>query len=307
MISAYLDSLSAELRVPARVRRRILAEARDHLEEAIAAGRGEREAVEAFGDPRELAVRFHEELASATARRASVRTAVLMVSFIVAMALAALGRRYDFPFGIVVWFGAQLAVVAGALGFARWFRYRSELQVPADRLADVYRANGLAVACVAVVALAEGVDALIGGEPAVAIVSGVVLVGALAAARSVAQAIARARVVPAAAPREDALDDLRALSRLALAGAPRIGSLADGLARELHDRIRRGPWRFCLVFAVACGAALAVQHGVADGGLSLHYASVWRALFASFLIASIEALGVVACFAAFGRFLGIRR
>ena len=50
----------------------ILAEARDHLHTAVAArleggvaaADAESEAVESFGDPRELAARFHEELAS---------------------------------------------------------------------------------------------------------------------------------------------------------------------------------------------------------------------------------------------------
>jgi len=315
MISAYLESLSDELRVRAKARARILAEARDHLHEGVAARleRGlpaadaEREAVDAFGEPRELAARFHEELASASARRASARTALLMAAFLVAVALAALGPPYDFPFGFVVWFGAQLAVVAGALGFVRWLRYRSEPQVPAHRLADVYRANGLAVACVALVALAEGADALISGQPALAIVSAAVLTAALATARSVAHAAARARVLPSAPPREDALDDVLVVARMAVARCPRLASLADDLPAPRWLDLRRSPWRFCLVFAAACGAALAVQHGVADGGVSIHYVSVWRALAASLLIASIEAAGVVACFAAFGGFLGIRR
>src|SRR5262249_56359605 len=61
LISTYLDSLSSELHVPRRARARILAETRDHLEESLAAGRSPAEAVAAFGEPAELAERFHEQ------------------------------------------------------------------------------------------------------------------------------------------------------------------------------------------------------------------------------------------------------
>ena len=53
--------------------------------------------------------------------------------------------------------------------------------------------------------------------------------------------------------------------------------------------------------------ALALQHGFVDGGLSIRFPSIGRALAAAAIIASIEAAAVVACFAAFGRFLRIRR
>src|SRR5919204_161623 len=109
MISSYLDALTAELRVPARVRARIVAEAADHLHEAVAAGQTEREAVEAFGDPREVAHRFHEQLASSSARRASAGTAALIGGFAVALAFAPAG---GVPSGLVVLVGGQLAAVA---------------------------------------------------------------------------------------------------------------------------------------------------------------------------------------------------
>lgn len=331
MISSYLDSLSAELRVPGRVRARILAEARDHLhaavaarlESGVAAADAEREALEAFGDPRELAARFHEELASTSSRRASAWTAVLVGAFM--LALAVFAARGGFPAAPVSWLGAQLTGVAAVLGLARWLRYRSAVTFPVSRLVDLYRANGLAVACVGLVSATQGAHGLASGEPALVVASAALLAGSLAAGRIVMQAIARARVLPAAAarPEDDALDDLRAVLAQA-AGvveerAPLLASTATRLGREalrLRDEspalarwldLRRSPWRFCVLFAGACGAALALQHGFADGGLSFRVENAGNALLAALVIASIEATAVIACFAAFGRFLGIRR
>jgi hypothetical protein len=291
VIDRYLDSLSAELRVPRRVRLRIVAETRDHLHESVAAGRGEAEAVAAFGDSSELAARFHEELASASAKRAGTRTALLMAAFLIACAAAVLGSGNNFPFGIVVFLGGQLAVVAAALGVGRTRRYGDS--VPASRLADMYRANGLAVACVTVVSLAELLDA--GSSTALAIGSAVLLAASLVVGASVTRSRARARMVPAEAPADDALDDLLALVRRLPA--------SDVVVRTVRSTLRDHPWRFCLAFAAACGLALAAQHNIAEGGVPV----AWRPLLAGLVIASIEAAAVIACFAAFGRFLGIRR
>ena len=331
MISGYLDALSAELRVPRRVRQRILAEARDHLhaavaariERGVAAADAEREAAEAFGDPRELAARFHEELASSSSRRASTWTVALCAVFMLAVAVSA--PRGGFPVAVVSWVGAQLAAVAAVLGLARRLRYRSAATFPVDRLADLYRANGLAVTCVGLVSAVQGVNGLTSGEPALVIVSAALLAASLAAGRIVTQSVARARAVPAAAarPEDDALADLRAVLAEAAGAveerAPLVASTAARLGREALRRrdespalarwldLRRSPWRFCALFAGACGAALALQHGLADGGLSLRVESAGKALLAALVIASVEAAAVVACFAAFGRFLGIRR
>jgi uncharacterized membrane protein len=291
MIDGYLDSLSAELRVPRRVRVRIVAETRDHLHESVAAGRSQGEAMEAFGQPRELAARFHEQLASAGAKRAGTHTALLMAAFLIACGAAVFGRGNNFPFGIVVFLGGQLALVAAALGAARTLRYRDS--VPASRLADMYRANGLAVACVTVVSLAELLDA--GSSTALAISSALLLAASLGAGVSVARSRARARVVPAEAPADDALDDLLALVRRLPASALAVGAV--------RSTLRAHPWRFCLLFAAASGLVLAAQHNIAEGGVAV----AWRPLLAGFVIASIEAAAVIACFAAFGRFLGFRR
>jgi HAAS domain-containing protein len=294
VISSYLDSLSAELRVPRRTRARILAETRDHLLEAVAAGQTEEEATNAFGDPRAVAARFHAQLASASARRASAQTVALMGAFVVAMTFAAFGSSNAFPFGVVAFIGAQLAAVAGAIGCVRWLRYRSGGLVPSARLADLYRANAVTVGAIAVVGVAELVNGLGSGRAGLAIGGGVILAAAVAVGLRVRAAAARARILPAVSRSEDALDDLVAV-------VPQLEAVTKWIP------IRRNPWQVCLLFAAVCGVALAGWHGVVEASGPATVSNLGRALLAGFAIASIEAAAVVACFAAFGRVLGIRR
>jgi HAAS domain-containing protein len=281
VIETYLRALDAELSVPRRQRARILAEVEDHLRESGSVG--------SFGDPRELAAHFHEQLASAGARRASWRTALLVALF----AAVAVIPASDFPYGLLVLFGGQLALVACALGLARALRYRGAEGVPAERLADVYRANGLAVACVGIGGLSLAIDA---PNTADAGLAGATLIAAAVAGWSVARSVARARMVPPAGPPDDdAYDDLLAL-------LPPLPPLARVAAVA-----RRHPWWLCATFAAACGAALAASHAISDGGFSLQPADVGHELLAGLVIAAIEATAVALCFATFGRFLGIRR
>jgi HAAS domain-containing protein len=76
-IDRYLRELERELRVGRRRRRRILAEAEDHLREA-AREAGEEAAVARFGAPREVARRFAEAAAGAPARLAAQLLAVAL-------------------------------------------------------------------------------------------------------------------------------------------------------------------------------------------------------------------------------------
>jgi hypothetical protein len=151
------------------------------------------------------------------------------------------------------------------------------------------------------------VDAAVNGLPGALVVgSAVIVVAAVAVGASVARSIARARAVRVSdsGPSDDALDDLLAVVRLAPPVLERLTRKALSLVSAWSWLDLRGhPWRFCLLVAAACGVALAVQHGVAEGGATV----AWRPLVAALAIASIEASAVIACFAAFGRFLGIRR
>jgi hypothetical protein len=254
---------------------------------------------------------------------------VLLIAFLAAGLAAAGGRLNDFPYGIVIWVAAQAAVVSGAIAAARWLRYRGAgAGIPAARLRDAYRANALAIAFVAMAALAEGIDALTHTStwPAgYAIGSGVLLAGAAAAGLLVARAGARARLVAVADPssNELALDDLLTVARMAatrverrlpaLAGSAQRAERAVAAARERAPRLtawldlRGSPWRFCVIFALACGVAVAAGHGITDGGGPLTLENAARALSAGLALVGIEGLAVVLCFAAFGRFLGIRR
>jgi HAAS len=287
MIGSYLDALSAELRVPRRARDRIVAETRDHLVDAVAAGQTEEEAVAAFGEARQLAARFHEQLASSSAQRAAGQTVLLAIAFGIGVA-AAFGSSNIFPLGIVVFVGAQLAAVAGALALVRWLRYRSAPLVPSARLGDLYRTGFVVVGAVAVVGIAE----MVNGLP---IAGGVMLAAALVVGVRIRAAVARARVLlPPAPSTEDVLDDVVAV-------LPQLEPVAKWVP------LRRNPWRVCLLFAVACGVALAGWHGVVEAGGPVTFANFGRAMLAGLVIASIEATAVIACFAAFARPLGIRR
>jgi hypothetical protein len=106
LIDAYLVQLRAELKLPRRTRERVLAEVADHLHEATERPGGDggdpvqRAAIETFGSPRLVALRFSEELAVADARRGAVLTAVATAVFCAVVALIgpwrvhALGRAF---------------------------------------------------------------------------------------------------------------------------------------------------------------------------------------------------------------------
>src|SRR5947209_20350905 len=70
-IDEYLLTLRARLHVPARRRRRILAEVEDHLACAAAELRSPEEAVRRFGPPRELAQTFVDQAAARGGLRAA--------------------------------------------------------------------------------------------------------------------------------------------------------------------------------------------------------------------------------------------
>jgi hypothetical protein len=168
--------------------------------------------------------------------------------------------------------------------------------VPPSRLADIYRANALAVGCVAVVAIYV---AFVGQVAAAAVLGAIALASAVALARS----LARARPVAGGEPEDDAFDDLLALAQLAPGIGSRVGRHADRL-----EPLRRHPWLFCAVFAAVCGLAAGLGHAVTDGGLSvLSVSHLARAVLATLVIAAFEGGAVVLAYLAFGRLLGIRR
>jgi hypothetical protein len=303
VIDAYLRELQRSLDVPARTRARIVAEARDHLMES-AVRHGEPHAIEAFGPPAELAHDFHLQLASTSARRSSMLTAAAVGCLL--LALIGSGPVGDHApwtnagiFGLIYWFAGQVAVVAGAIGIARWLRYRDEPMFPPERLKDVQRTNAVALACIEAIVLSQAAGLLIhagslgdsGWTIALTVATGALAVVTLAGIAGLVRALARSRPVAVVDPRrDDALTDLLAATRVGV-------SLPEWIDLRTH------PWRVCLLFAAACGVAAAAGHALLDGGIAPITA---RMLLAGMAIATIEGAAVVVAFAGLGRFLRIR-
>lgn len=285
MIEPYLRELEAELGavgIRGSLRRRILAETADHLHESGDAAR--------FGEPRLVAVRFADELATTGARRAA------FTSF---LALAPAGIAYAVLFGLIrTWpdiasarplplaigiaftivLAPQVAFAAGLLTVAQAWRLRSETSAPAAEIAVLRRR--------AAVALGSGAAAFAGiavyayeyssGLPGWWATTAFVVSGAaLLPIGGAAVALARnARVRPqSAGSAGDLFDD--------------VAPIVDRIPLNLRGR----PWRFCLLLAAAVAAVALIGGGPDEGPRN----------------AVAEFVAVCAAFAALGRFLGLRR
>jgi hypothetical protein len=284
MIAAYLSELDRELRLPGRARRRVLAEAADHLHEAAAAcvaegmspAEAEWAAVAAFGPARPLARRFAEELATRAVARAGWATAVAAVAFGLFIGLTARG-------GVVAFFTVQVAFVAGLVTLIRLLRHHGDVAVPPAKLRLIQRGSALALGC-ASVGLAAG------PSPAGGAVAAGVLVAAVAVVRAQPRAVAARAfgddllAAGSAFGDEDVVDDLRALAARYGVRFPRVrlGRPAAG------------------VVALGCGLLAAAGHAQEFGG-----SITWRALLASAVIVTAEALMVLFGYALFARWLGI--
>jgi hypothetical protein len=254
-IDRYLTALARELRLPPRLRRRILAEAREHLLDARAelqaagwpAPDAERQAVRRFGASRQLGRCFVEDLAAATARRSAAVTTLAVATVVAgfpALVLAAI-MSGDPPSGaippppsplpsVLLLLAFQFAVVGGGLGLVRWLRWSGTPAIPMSGLRMLLRSTGVAVGS-AMVAVASEVALLLDLPPAdraspfaaaLTAVSGTGSLATLAALVAVGQAAVRAarqeQLAPAAAEpvagplnRHDVLDDLLALTEVA--------------------------------------------------------------------------------------------
>jgi hypothetical protein len=281
----YLNELEAELGalgIRGSLRRRILAETADHLRDSQDAA--------SFGEPRLIAGRFADELATNGARR---------VAFTSFLALAPAGLAYAVLLGLIrTWpdiasarllplaiatavtivLAPQVAFAAGVLTVARAWRLRSQTAAPASEIVVLRRRAAVALgsgaaafAAIAVYAY-EYTSGLPGWWSAAAfVVSGAALVPIGAAAVALAR---NAQLRPqATGPAGDVFDDL----------AP----LVDRIPLRLRDR----PWRFCVLVAAAVAAAAFLAGGPDEGPRN----------------AVAEFVAVCAAFAALGRFLGLRR
>jgi hypothetical protein len=289
----------ASLGVRGAALERVLAEVRDHLEEARRTG--DPDPSLSFGDPKEFARLVAAQIATARTRRAALATfgvlAVVGIAYTAIFALVpAAGGWADIFGGHVGALGPalgiagavlpQVAFVSGSLALLQTLRIRRNDAVGRDELALLRRRSN--------VALAAGTGALVSLDGFAVNFEGTLAgwwtwgVLATTAALLVPLAAAAYRVsdsgCPAAAPdgtAGDVFDDLGIVFR------------SEPVARL---RLPEHPWLFAVICAAGVGAAgfLAGWYAEGDPGSGL-------------VRGGFEALALLVCFAALGRLLGLRR
>lgn len=275
----YLGQLAEELArvgIRGRAGARIMAEAADHLAEGDE---------EQFGDPRELAQLFADELATqATTRAAFLAFAALGAAgaafaagwiAVIAGGTADITSAAFLPAGLVAAFALiacpQISFAAGLLALLRARRLRKLRAAPSAELALLARRTNTALVFGAATAIAFAVFAVdyhaafSSWQVLASAIGGVVLTVPLAAA-----AVAS-----------------RNASRVHSAVSGEAGDMFDDLPIELPHR----PWLLCLFLAGLLATVLFLAGGLEEGPRN----------------ALAETVLVVGCFAAFGRRLGLRR
>ena len=283
MSERYLRELAEELGavgIRGSRRRRILAEVADHLAEGGDEAR--------FGDPKQIAARFADEVGTSTARRAAFSSFVALApAGIVFAFLVALNRpgpditsAKTLPLGVaaalVIVLAPQISLAAGLLAVALAWRFRTATAPAASivllrrRTAVALGAGAATLAALAVYAV-EYSRGLPGWWTTLAFAGTGAAIVPVAAAAVLLSRYARLRP-QAAGPAGDMFDDL----------AP----VVDRLPLSWRGR----PWRFCLLFAATVSVAALIGGGVDEGPRN----------------AVAEFLAICGGFAAFGRFLGLR-
>jgi vacuolar-type H+-ATPase subunit H/uncharacterized membrane protein len=304
-VADYIHRLDRELRVRRAPRRRLLAEAEDHLrssaDELVREGRSaaeaEREAVARFGAAADVARGFAHAAASSTARAAVAWAAAVFLAYGATATLflvAAPSWLRDFPHGAPSMFALQVAAVALGVTAVRVLQWRRTLVLDEERLRLV--ANGALTASVAV-ALGAGAELFVAlTRPAAAPwAEAAPLIGtfALAAILCVPASLVAGKSYARASGvggRGDAglslADDLEAV-------APMLGRLV----RTALER----PGLTCAAVAGSAFVAVAVAQLV--GTDSSSEASL---LLGAIAVGLIEAAAVVIGFLTLGRPLGLR-
>jgi len=285
MIKRYLAELSAELGsvgIRGAQRRRILAEAEDHLRESGDPGR--------FGDPALVAARFADELATSGARRVAWGSVVALapagIAYAILFSLPApwpdITAARHVPVALVaaatMVLAPQISFAAGLLAAAGAWRLRSQVAAPARAITLLRHRAG--------VALAAGATSLLAVMVTTYEFSAWISNWRVALTFS----LASASLVPIAV---GALA-LRNTAALRPQTAGEAGDVFDDLA-PVFDRLplelRGRPWRFCLLFAAVVAALALLGGGVLNEGPRNAVA---------------EFSAVCAGFAALGRYLGLR-
>jgi hypothetical protein len=314
MIDDYVSELREHLRVPARRRRRILAEVEDHLACAAAELCSPEEAVRRFGPPRDLAQTFVDQAAARGGLRSAQAAGVVGVLTGALVTTAPGGPLFQsvFPSGVFAFVLGQVALVVGVVTFARG------LAPPGGprgaRLAFVMRGAYVVLTCAVAASLFGAVRAATGrggwGVDAW-IALGLLVLGATVSGATVASSRKPAGASSASPENQYILADIglaleRAARRVPMLrqAAPLIRSLASRVPRLVSALdLRRRPWRCAFTVSVAAGLTAAIGHGVTEEPTTNHLA---RQLGAAAIIAGVEALAALLGFAVLGRYLGLR-
>ena len=331
MIEDYLAELGAALTVPPRVRRRALAEARDHLLSAAEDGReagldpaaAQAQAVREHGPPALIARRYAEQLAHGAAQLATVAglAAVIAYGALWAVATQISPVHASGLADAISWFAVQIALTCAALSTIRSLRHRTDSALPTGKLRYINRGWAVAIGAVLVSVGATLIDGYSDGGAGSAWRTGLLVATAttaLAAVIALASVLLSARRTAELAAhadepaRDDALDDLGALALIAAGrllpsrtlerAQTSLARLTTAPAVRAVD-LRAHPWRCCLLVALAAGAAMAAAHVVGEGPAT---DGLLVTLAVSAVLVSIEAVAIIGCFALLGSFLGIR-
>jgi len=220
-IDDYLRQLQRLLHVRGRIRRRLLSECRDHLQDA-SAQHGPEEAIRRFGAPQEIAASLSTEVAAHRAQHATVATilGVLAVGGSTLALLHASAAQATAPAGwaIVFFAAAQVAAVCATLAALQAGALRHRCSTAQD-LALLCRRNGCALMAAAITLFTaggavpgHGSPVLLLAGPVLAALAGLSVVGT----RSIIRGLATARQPTVRSP----LKDLSTLTGLALPNMP---------------------------------------------------------------------------------------
>jgi hypothetical protein len=284
MSERYLRELEFELGkvgIGGSRRRRILAETADHLRES--------DDPAGFGEPRLIAARFADELATNGARRTALFSffalAPAAIGYALLLGLSRPGpditSAKTLPLGLtaalMIALAPQISLAAGLLAIALAWRLRAAPAAPAAEISFLHRR--------AAVALTAGAATLAG----VAVYAVQYSRGLPVWWTTLAFAVTGTAIVPVAV----AAGALGRTARLQARTAGAAGDVFDDLGPLLDRvplRLRGRPWRFCLLFAAAVAGAVFVGGGLDEGPRN----------------AVAEFAAICAGFAVLGRFLGLR-
>jgi hypothetical protein len=308
-IAAYLDRLERELRMKRVPRRRLLAEAEDHLRssaeelaETVPPEEAAQIAVERFGAAAVVARRFAQAVASRTARRSFGWASLALILYgaaTVVFAATAAPQFDDFPQGAPTALAGQVAFAVLAITAIRALRWRREPVLPEDRLRLI--ANGSVIASAALfsgllleaaVALTRPAGVLPWSEAPLVLVLFTISAVAAGMASVVAVAASARSATLAAVPGGESEPDL---------------TLSVDFA-ELFPSLRRvGEFTFARPRRlVALVAALAFCATTANQWFGTDVAEHASIVLPGLVLGVGEVAAIVAGYALFGRSLGIR-